>query len=77
MTQPDEKICAGIDRLNGIIQKLIQRGNLPTDEAKLAKFKKALEIPLLNQLWLTTSLRPNPTYAEIVKDTTKQWSSSE
>ena len=33
---PDEKVCIGIDRLNGIFQKLIQRGNPPTDEAKLA-----------------------------------------
>ena len=37
-----------------------------TDEAKLAKLKNALEIPSLNQLWLTISLRPDPTYAEIV-----------
>ena len=64
--QPDEKVCTGIDRLNGLIQKLIQRGNPPTDEAKLAKLKEALEIPSLNQLWLTISLRTNPTYAEIV-----------
>ena len=64
--QPDEKVCIGIDRLNGIIQKLIQRGNPPTDEAKLAKLKEALDIPSLNQLWLTISLRTNPTYAEIV-----------
>ena len=27
--QPDEKVRTGIDRLNGIIQKLIQRGNPP------------------------------------------------
>ena len=59
-------MCTGIDRLNGIIQKLIQRGNPPTDEAKLAKLKEALEIHSLNQLWLTISLRNNPTYAEIV-----------
>ena len=44
MIQPDEKVCTGIDRLNGIIQKLIQRGNPPTDEAKLAKLKETLEI---------------------------------
>ena len=34
--------CTGIDHLNGIIQKHIQRGNLPTDEVKLAKLKEAL-----------------------------------
>ena len=78
--QPDEKVCTGIDRLNGIIQKLILRGNPPTDEAKLAKLKEALEVNSLNQLWLTISLRTNPTYAEIVatcKRYDKQWSSSE
>ena len=43
MIQPDEKVCTCIDCLNGIIQKLIQRGNPPTDEAKLAKLKEALK----------------------------------
>ena len=59
-------MCTGINRLNGIIQKLIQRGNPPTDEAKSTKLKEALDIPSSNQLWLTISLRSNLTCAEIV-----------
>ena len=43
--QPDEKVCTGINRLNGIIQKLTQLGQPPTNASKLAKLKKALEIP--------------------------------
>ena len=58
-------MCTGIDCLNGIIKKLAQLGNPPTDEAKFAKLKEGLEIPTLTQL-LTTSLRPNPTYAQRV-----------
>ena len=64
---PDKKVCTGIDRLNGIVQKMTQHGQPPTAKVGLAKLKKeALEIPLLNQLWLTISLRANPTYNEIV-----------
>ena len=59
---PDEKVCSGIDRLNGILQKMTQHGQPPTTEARLAKLKEALEIPLPNQLWLTISLCANPTY---------------
>ena len=66
MIQPHEKVCTGIDHLNGIIQKHIQRGNLLTDETKIAKLKEALEIPSLNQLWSTISMHPNPTHAKIV-----------
>ena len=58
--QPDQKVCTGI------IQKLTQLGQSPTDASKLAKLKEALEIPSLNQLWLTISLKADPTYAEIV-----------
>ena len=63
---PDEKVCTGIDRLNGIVQKMTQHGQPPPAEARLAKLKEVLEIPSLNQLWLTISLRANPTYDEIV-----------
>ena len=63
---PDEKVCTGIDRLNGIVQKMTQHGQPPTAEARLAKLKEALEIPSLNQLRLSISLRANPTYDEIV-----------
>ena len=64
--QPDEKVSTGIDRLNEIIQKMTQHGQAPTDAAKLAKLKEALEIPSLNQLWLTTLLKDSPSYAERV-----------
>ena len=63
---PDEKVCTGIDRLNGIVQKLIQHGQPPTEATKLSKLKEALQIPTLEQLWLTISLQPDPTYDEIV-----------
>ena len=59
-------MCTGIDRLNGIVRKMTQHGQPPTVEARLAKLKEALEIPSLNQLWLTIFLRANPTYDEIV-----------
>ena len=63
---PEEKVCTGIDRLNGIVQKLDQHGQPPTAAAKLSKLKEALQIPTLEQLWLTISLQENPTYNEIV-----------
>ena len=44
INQPDEKVCTGIDWLNGIIQKP------STDASKLAKLKEALEIPYLYHL---------------------------
>ena len=58
--QPDEKVYTGIDRLNGIIQKLTQLGQPLTDASKLATLKEALEIPSRNQLWLTISLKADP-----------------
>ena len=65
--KPEEKVCTGIDRLNGIVQKLTQHDQLPTDAAKLSKLKTALEkVPLLNQLWLTVSLSAYMTYDEVV-----------
>ena len=63
---PDEKVCTGIDRLKGIVQKMIQHGQPSTAKARLAKVKEALEIPSLNQVWLTISLRANPTYDVVV-----------
>ena len=32
--KPEEKVCTGIDRLNGIFQKLTQGDQPPTDAAK-------------------------------------------
>ena len=31
--KPEEKVCAGINRLNGIVQKLTQHNQPPTDAA--------------------------------------------
>ena len=64
--QPGEKVCTGIDGLNGIVQKLTQHGLPPTPEARLAKLNQALQIPSLEQLWLTISLREDPTCDEVV-----------
>ena len=36
-------------------------GQPPTDASKLAKLKEALEMPSLNQLGLTISLKADPT----------------
>ena len=55
-----------IDPLNVTIQKLTQLRQTPTDASKLAKLKGALEIPLLNHLRQTISLKADPTPAEIV-----------
>ena len=64
--QPGEKVCTGLDRLNGIIQKMRQHNQPPTPEAQLSKIKEALEIPSLSQLWMTISLKINPTFEQIV-----------
>ena len=45
---------------------MTKHGQAPTNAAKLAKLKEALEIPSLNQLWLNISLKDNPSYADIV-----------
>ena len=60
------EVCTGIDRLNGIVQKLTQHSLPPTPEARLAKLNQALQIPSLEQLWLTISLCEDPTYDEVV-----------
>ena len=64
---PEEKVSTGIDRLNGICQKLTQHGYAPTAEAKLAKLKMALNIPPLNTLWISIALMNNPSYADVVQ----------
>jgi hypothetical protein len=58
---PGEKVTKGIDRLNGIVQKLSQHGRGPTIDSKLAKLKEALEIPELKTLWVNIAL-----FAEVV-----------
>jgi hypothetical protein len=64
---PGEKVSTGIDRLNGIVQKLTQHGYAPTAEAKLAKLKSSLQIPALNTLWISIALMNNPSYADVVR----------
>jgi hypothetical protein len=62
---PQEKVCSGIDRLNGIVQKMGELNQPPTDASKLAVLRNALQIPSLKSLWLAIALNPNPTYAEL------------
>jgi hypothetical protein len=69
---PTETSSAGIDRLNGIIQKLRQHGQEPTDASKLSKLKEALEIPSLEQLWMTIAMLENPSY-EAITSTCKRY----
>ncbi len=64
---PEEKVCTGIDRLNGIIQKMTQHGQPPTEAARLSKLKEALKAqPSLNQLWMTISLREDMSFNDVV-----------
>jgi hypothetical protein len=62
---PQEKVCSGIDRLNGIVQKMRELNQPPTDASTLAVLRNALQIPSLKSLWLAIALNPNPTYAEL------------
>jgi hypothetical protein len=64
---PGEKVSTGIDRLNGIVQKLTQHGYAPTAERNLAKLKTSLQIPALNTLWISIALMNNPSYADVVQ----------
>lgn len=64
--EPGEKVCTGIDRLNGIIQKLTQHNQPPTAEAKLSKLEDALNIPSLSELWLSVALKDNVTFDSLV-----------
>ena len=67
--KPEDKVRTGIDRLNGIVQKLTSYNPSPTDATKL---KTALEqVPSLNQLWLTV-LSAHMTYDDVVA-TCKQY----
>ena len=64
---PGEKVCSGVDRLNGIIQQLDKLGQPQTAEAKLAKLKKAIQIPSLKLLWVSVTMLPDATYQSIAK----------
>jgi hypothetical protein len=56
-----EKVEKGVDRFNGIVQKLNHRHNRgPTADAKKAKLREALEIPELESLWVAISMLDNP-----------------
>lgn len=53
-----EKVSVGVDRLNGIIQKLTKLGQPPTDASKLAKIKASIQIEELHDLWVSVALLP-------------------
>jgi hypothetical protein len=67
MMVPGEAVCKGIDRLNGIIQKMNQHQQPPTEQAKVSKLKTALQIDSLKDLWIPIAMQDNPTYDEIVE----------
>jgi hypothetical protein len=49
---PGEKVEKGVDRFNGIVQKLNRHDRGPTVDAKKVKLREALEIPGLESLWV-------------------------
>jgi hypothetical protein len=57
MMVPGEAVCKGIDRLNGIIQKMNQHQQPPTEQAKVSKLKTALQIDSLKDLWIPIAAR--------------------
>ena len=59
--RPGEKVSVGVDRLNGIIQKLIKLGQPQTEASKLAKIKAALQIEELHDLWMSVAMMPKAT----------------
>ena len=70
----NEKVAIGIDRLNGIIQKLTKLGQPPTEESKLAKIKKSIHTPELKELWLAIAMLPKATTTyQIVKDACEEF----
>jgi hypothetical protein len=60
-----EKAFSGVDRLNGIIQKLSELNAPPTEAANLSKLRDAINVDRLEVLWITVSMMPNLTYAEL------------
>jgi hypothetical protein len=60
-----EKVYSGVDRLNGIIQKLTELNAPPTEAANLSKLRDAINLDRLEVLWMTVSMLPNLTYAEL------------
>jgi hypothetical protein len=60
-----EKVYSGVDRLNGIIQKLTELNAPPTEAANLSKLRDAINLDRLEVLWVTVSMLPNLTYAEL------------
>lgn len=70
-----ETASAGIDRLNGIVQKLGQYQQRPSDASVLAKLKLSLEIPTFDRLWVNIAMMDNPTIETITK-TCKRYDSA-
>ena len=60
-----EKVYSGVDRLNGIIQKLTELNAPPTEAANLSKLRDAINLDRLEVLWVTVSMLPNLTFAEL------------
>ena len=54
--KPEEKVCTGIDRLNGIVQKLTQHNQPPTDAVELSKTVLEM-VPCLARIWVVTTCK--------------------
>ena len=63
---PEEKVEKGVDRFNGIVQKLNRHNRGLTADAKKAKLRESLEIPELESLWVAISMLDNPSFETIV-----------
>ena len=75
--KPNEKVSVGVDRLNGIIQKLVQLGQGPTPASKLAKIKAAIQTEELKELFLSVAMLPKATTTfETIKDACEEFESA-
>ena len=64
---PGELVCAAIDRLNGICQKMSELGEPPTDIAKKTKLQTALETRSdLEQLYTNLYLQGDITFIDMI-----------
>jgi len=70
-------VSVGVDRLNGIIQKLVQLGQGPTPASKLAKIKAAIQTEELKELFLSVAMLPKATTTfETIKDACEEFESA-
>jgi hypothetical protein len=70
---PGEKVEKGVDRFNGIVQKLNRHNRGPTADAKKEKLREALEIPALESLWVAISMLDNPSFETIVATSCRRY----